>query len=471
MTATASTDQERATSAVPADAAGLLRALAASEQRAKEEEIRKLRLVLRWADLHATDPADTSREHCFSSPKTLAGEGSPAIDEFCIPELAAMLGQTTDAVAGYLTEVVDLAHRLPRLWARVMAGEVAGWRARLIARETVPLTHEAAAFVDAETHWYAGRLTPSGLNRLLDAARVRHMPGLARAIEEASLDKRHVTIETDQVGLDGTLHVEADVAIPDGLAVAEAVRLGAERLKLLGSTDSLDGRRATALGDLARRQLALDLSADAAESAIPQTSAPAARPATEVVLHVHVPADAIAASGGDQEQRLTGRVEQVGGRVLTVEQIRGWCGRPDALVTVKPVVDLRDRLVHSGYRPSTRQREHVVLRDRTCTFPWCTRTARRCDVDHVIPYDHDAAAERRPQPGPTSTDNLMALCRRHHRLKTRGRWRVAMQSPGVVVWTSPHGRSYVRDHTGSRPTTPDAGAVRSRGRDRDRRRR
>ncbi len=101
-----------------------------------------------------------------------------------------------------------------------------------------------------------------------------------------------------------------------------------------------------------------------------------------------------------------------------------------------------------GYRPTPEIREHVIVRDGTCVFPWCGRNARLCDLDHVIPYDHDHPEEG----GPTATDNLAPLCRRHHRLKTRGRWRYEMTEPGVFIWTSPLGNTYLRDHTGSQPT-------------------
>ena len=90
-----------------------------------------------------------------------------------------------------------------------------------------------------------------------------------------------------------------------------------------------------------------------------------------------------------------------------------------------------------AYEVPDRIREQVILRDRTCVFPWCTRPARGCDIDHVIEYDHDADAEGRPQPGPTQTDNLAALCRFHHRLKTHTAWRYRMIEPGVFEWTSP----------------------------------
>ncbi|HEX5916841.1 MAG TPA: HNH endonuclease signature motif containing protein, partial [Nocardioides sp.] len=119
-----------------------------------------------------------------------------------------------------------------------------------------------------------------------------------------------------------------------------------------------------------------------------------------------------------------------------------------------------------AYAVPDRTREQVILRDRTCVFPWCTRPARRCDIDHVIPHDPDAQAEGRPQPGPTQTDNLAALCRSHHRLKTHTAWRYAMPAPGVFEWTSPHGHSYRRDHTGTSPIDdgrPPEAAGRSTG--------
>ena len=114
---------------------------------------------------------------------------------------------------------------------------------------------------------------------------------------------------------------------------------------------------------------------------------------------------------------------------------------------MKQVIDLRERLECRGYEPTEKIREHVIVRDGTCVFPWCGRNARRCDLDHIVAYDHDHPEDG----GPTSTDNLAALCRRHHRLKTSGRWRYEMTEPGAFVWVSPLGNTYLRDHTGSRP--------------------
>ena len=136
-------------------------------------------------------------------------------------------------------------------------------------------------------------------------------------------------------------------------------------------------------------------------------------------------------------------------RLLLLDQLKSWCGDSRTKVTVKPVIDLNAELTAPGYDIPDRIREQIILRDQTCVFPWCTRPARRCDVDHVVPYDHDVEAGGRPQPGPTVTSNLAALCRSHHRLKTHSAWRYEMTSNGVFEWTSPHGHRFIRDHAGT----------------------
>ncbi|WP_107772471.1 HNH endonuclease [Nocardioides sediminis] len=441
--------------ALPDTPAELLRAVRERKQAADRNDVEMMRLGVHWADLHLADPEHA--EACFTSPKTFAGEGSPSIDEFCVPEFATMLGRTCDSAGRFLTECVEVAYRLPQLWGAVQAGLVAGWRARVIAQTTLDLTLEAATYVDEQTFWCANRLTPSALGRVVDEARVRFMPEEVEKALEKSADKRNVTFDTQQVSFDGTMHLEADLEIPGALALREAVASGAEHLAKLGSTDTVDGRRATALGDLALRQLTIGFDTDedhrdpsAVEELAQRASKPAA-PVTQVVIYAHLSADAITSplgNGSGTGEVLCARVEQAGQRLLSVEQVRAWCGRPDAAVVVKPVIDLRERLETKGYMPTARMREYVIVRDGTCVFPWCGRNARHGDIDHIVPYDHDHP----DRGGPTSTDNLAALCRRHHRLKTKGRWRYVMTEPGVFEWTSPLGWTYRCDHTGSRCT-------------------
>ena len=61
------------------------------------------------------------------------------------------------------------------------------------------------------------------------------------------------------------------------------------------------------------------------------------------------------------------------------------------------------------------------------------------DLDHVVPFNPD----RDDGGGHTSAANLIALCRRHHRLKTHGGWQVVAHTSGATRWTSPGAMSYL----------------------------
>ena len=94
-------------------------------------------------------------------------------------------------------------------------------------------------------------------------------------------------------------------------------------------------------------------------------------------------------------------------------------------------------------------RELVILRDRHCVFPWCTRDARACDVDHITPYEENGP------PGQTRPDDLAVLCRRHHRAKTFRRWRYHRTPSGSYQWTGPQGQTYLVTPTGTMPIPPN----------------
>lgn len=79
-----------------------------------------------------------------------------------------------------------------------------------------------------------------------------------------------------------------------------------------------------------------------------------------------------------------------------------------------------------GYAPSDSQRSFVQGRDGVCSFPGCDVPAEKCDIDHIVEFDAG---------GPTSTDNLHCLCRKHHNLKTAGIVRVVRRDDGVEEWT------------------------------------
>ena len=388
--------------------------------------------------------------------------------EFCIAELGSVLGMSTTAAKKLIGHGLELRHRLPRLWAQVQAGRVPAWQARMVAETTIhtspALTRQAVAWVDAQVAAVAGRVGTAQLDRLVAEAIKRFELATEprpdaeedesdfHADRHLGADPRHATVDKRHVHYDGPMRLEAMLDLADALDVDQALAHGAAAQKALGSTASLDARRAAALGDLARTQTALDLfnqsnqnnqpSAPArmmvsrlaesvlrsrgtkttsltkavvstargvhpeeprdeasrrARTSTTETHGPDLPTAREVVLHAHFDASI------QDEQTVfgpTGRLEE-GQRLLLLEQLRSWCTDSRTRVTIKPVIDLNTDLSTTGYVVPDRIREQVILRDRTCVFPWCTRPARRCDVDHVVEFDHDADAEGRPQPGPT----------------------------------------------------------------------
>jgi len=84
--------------------------------------------------------------------------------------------------------------------------------------------------------------------------------------------------------------------------------------------------------------------------------------------------------------------------------------------------------------PSAHLAEFVALRDRHPANPTAGATAAGAgDIDHIVP---------RSAGGPTIADNLHSPSRRWHVLRTLAGWRLRRETSGVVIWISPHGRSY-----------------------------
>ncbi|WP_155288852.1 HNH endonuclease signature motif containing protein [Rhodococcoides fascians] len=84
------------------------------------------------------------------------------------------------------------------------------------------------------------------------------------------------------------------------------------------------------------------------------------------------------------------------------------------------------------YRPDALTTAAVRLRDRHCRFPGCHRPAERCQLDHVIPFDHANPLGG----GWTTVNNLQCLCEFHHSVKTAGYWKAIMLPGGAILWTS-----------------------------------
>ncbi|WP_244929855.1 HNH endonuclease signature motif containing protein [Nocardioides sp. W7] len=416
------------------DASALLAFVRAERQAEARASANLLASAVAWAAMHSTDSPDEAASLVPGSqePVAIAGEGAPLVAEFSVLEFAAALGLSTDAGRIYLGDAVELAHRLPRIYGRVQALDLPVWKARRIAKSTSDLPMEGAAYVDAYLHAVAHKVSIAQLDRTVEEARVTYDPAEGRARREASFEKRHFDIESQQVSFDGTVDVHGTLDLADALDLEDAVARRARELGALGLDVPVDIRRSIAVGDLARRQLSLELNAGEPEGR--QRKRP-----RQVVLHVHLSDAALGTTTSDDLH--LARVEETRSFV-SADQVRTWCANSDTQVTVKPVIDLDGHVHVDAYETPDRLRERQVLLQHSCVFPWCRKPARRCDCDHI-----DPAARG----GPTCDCNIAPLCRRHHRAKTHTRWRYDKLDDTTFVWRSPNGLLMKRDHAGTIP--------------------
>ncbi len=308
------------------------------------------------------------------------------------------------------------------------------WKARQVAQACLGKPEDVVAYLDKKFTPIADASGLITVEKLLAAAMLALYPEQAEHDRLDALTQRSVDFNPHQdVSLTNGL---AQMAITgDWLDLADfdhTVSAVAAALKdtEAGEHESLDVRRSMAIGILAHPE-------DAAATRAGHEAA-GGTPRRTLDLIIHLTTEAL--KGTDVV------ATDETGRVFLADQVAEWAGRPDTRVSVRGLIDLTethdphqdpdpdDFTVKDPYTPSPTTRETVILRDRTCAFPFCRRRARTCDLDHICPYT---------QTGRTCHCDLAALCRHHHRLKTHAGWRYRPLEPGVYLWTEPHGQCFV----------------------------
>jgi len=423
-----------------ADDPAAVLAYAREQKRVEDQAARNvMRAAATWAGMHSGEslvgPVDEWHEQALP----LGGEGCPEVAEFAVVEFAAALGKTTQAGRLYLAKAIEARYRLTHCWKQLEDGQLPAWKLGIIAEQTISLPPAAAAFVDAHVAHVAHKIGLAQLTRLVAEAIARYDPDRAETERLAAADSRHLDVRLDQVTTTGTVHLDGDLDLADGIDFNTALAADAHQQLLAGSTESLDVRRSIAAGNLARAQLTLTL--QPADTEPTDEPAPPGKPAAkrQLVLHVHLEHAAVLGAGG------LARVHEAPGPV-TAEQIRLWCANPDTTVTVQPVLDLAGHLHVNSYQASSRLKLQTYLRDLVCAFPYCYRPAEQCDCEHRVTYEDG---------GPTCTCNQAPACRGHHRAKTTGGWSYLTVEPGVYLWRSPLGYQFLKDPTGTIDVTPD----------------
>jgi hypothetical protein len=369
---------------------------------------------------------------------------------------AVTAGMSTRAGSALIRDALILRHRLPGVWARVVAGVVPAWRARLIAQEVAGAPDDVCAAIDAVIAPRAHRAGTVTLRRLVNEAMVALYPDEVAVRSWQDLERRYVHLDRDGIGHTGiaSMDIRADYADLDDLD--KVLTELAQRLPAVepaARAETLQQRRARALGvlaDPARARALLDDQPDHTDDTDQSADQPGRsrkgtrRRATTLVLRI----SDLALLGITD----TGCIETgpLAGDAVLAETIAAWCGRPASDLTVLPVLDVEAHRGGTGYAAPETVRRHLAVRDAHCLFPYCERPATSCDTDHVFPHGDG---------GPTCTCNTVPLCRHHQnaptkslrgrRLKTHAGYRPALVEPGVIWWQTPYGHQFIVDTDGT----------------------
>jgi hypothetical protein len=114
------------------------------------------------------------------------------------------------------------------------------------------------------------------------------------------------------------------------------------------------------------------------------------------------------------------------------------CDAVRTVVTVAPTADASSWITGAPAAPlsvgrATRTipasiRTALVMRDQGCRFPGCDRPPAWTDGHHIIHWADG---------GPTELDNLVSLCRSHHRQVHEEGWRIHIADGNAVVEPPP----------------------------------
>ena len=328
-------------------------------------------------------------------------------------EVACALRLSSRTAADRLRVAEALNVMLPGTRKLLCEGRITALQATAVADAVIAgsLDTEGAAEVERRILDRASEQTLAELKRAVRRAVIAAAPATAAEQRAAAMQERRVCVTPVDHGM-----AELWAYLPaEGAAAVMAAVNGLAGVRSADDPRGIDARRADALVDLAVGALH--------DPRLPREQG--ARPAVQVTV-------ALSTLLGLDEQP----GELAGYGPITAEVTRRIAADPTGTWRRLVVDPVQDRLVDCDrrtYRPPADLAAFVIARDQVCCFPGCNVPARRCDLDHRVPYESGGA---------TCEHNLQPLCRHHHRLKHESGWTIRRNDDGSLAWTTPSGHSY-----------------------------
>jgi hypothetical protein len=312
-----------------------------------------------------------------------------------------------------------LVNHLPNTCSALATGEISPAHATVIAKETAAAIRdglpESAIFeIEQRAIAHAEFHTPGQVANQVRTTIARISPETFEEVVARARDTRKVSCYTES---DGISTIVAILPAADAQIVMNSIEsfIRAANAKPESDPRSSDMKRADALTAIASAYLA-----NTAEIVTPHR-----RP-----ISVNVTIDLPTLLGLAENP---GQLAGYGAIPASVARELAADGKWKRFITDPQTGNLLD-YGRQSYEPPQALIDFLIARDRTCRFPGCRRSAALSDIDHAQSWETG---------GRTSPENLGALCRRHHRLKTHDGWKVESRQDGSCTWTSPLGKIYL----------------------------
>ncbi len=373
------------------------------------DDFDRVRLVQAWERQHAWLSARQQEALVAAAgPKPANG------DDWAVEEVAAAIKISGRAARGRVEAARVIVGSLPATREALEFGEVSLRHALAVVDEVALLDDDQAREVESRVVPGAGNRTVGGFRRKLRRAVAMVQPDIALARHRSAVAERDVRfIPLD----DGMAAVQATMAAVDARALFDVIDT------LARARHAAEGGRRSGVGIGARR---VDALVCLAHAALADRSLPKSHGRR---VEVQIVIDAASLFGlADHPAQLDG----YGPIPAQVARELAAGARWRRLVT-DPVTGYLLDFGRTTYRPPKRLTDYLIARDRVCAMVGCTKPAVRCDADHGVPYQRG---------GRTCAANLLMLCRRHHRMKTHGRWKPRLEPDGTIVWVSAAGHEY-----------------------------
>lgn len=332
---------------------------------------------------------------------------------------------------------VDAA-RTPTDWLASQTGtqrRIAGSRMHLVRRlRSMPFTYPA--FADGAITEAHVRILARGIaNPRTAAAFADHEPylvGLARSMPADEFEEEmrrwmetedpdgtepsdplHDTLHISRVG--DRVKIDGDLGLETGIPVMAALQERSDQIyrrdRAVADVNPLDGLSMRTPGNR-RAEAAVELiMAGAGADSNPRRRDP--------LFNVHVDPTTFALGEDllDRKGRPMGQRQLADGTVIPLPVLLNW--RCEAQVS-RAWLDAHGEML--AYKREERYanrelRRALAARDRGCAVPGCDRSPVHCDAHHVVFWEDF---------GPTDIDNLVLLCRHHHRSVHAGRLSIRM---------------------------------------------